>query len=103
MNFGLGNRRTGGTTGIQDDCDRGYTEVMAASQSEPSSDEPDIFSLPVPLMRLLQIAGWDGALPLFGALVPVISKAIWQKPPVAVGVALVLAPPVAALIRAHIG
>ncbi len=76
---------------------------MSIPHSEPSSDEPGFFPLPVPLVRALQIVGWDGVLPLFVALAPPVCKAIWPKPPLAVGAVLVLAPPVAALIRAHIG
>jgi|SRR6266446_1553982 len=76
---------------------------MPSLPPEPSSDESDLLSIPVPLVRVLQILGWDGALPLILALVPVVSRAIWPKPPVGVAGVLVLAPPVAALIRAHIG
>jgi len=54
-------------------------------------------------MRVLQILGWDGVLPLLIALAPPVCKAIWPKLPLVVGALLVLAPPVAALIRAHIG
>ena len=43
---------------------------MPSLPPEPSSDESDLLSIPVPLVRVLQILGWDGALPLILALVP---------------------------------
>jgi hypothetical protein len=62
-----------------------------------------MFSMPAPVVRLLQILGWDGALPLVVAVVPIVIKVICPKPPGEICVFLVLSPPVAALIRAHIG
>lgn len=76
---------------------------MATPYPEPLPDQPDVCSIPAPFVRALRLVGWDGALPLCVALGPVLVKTIWPKPPGAVGLVLVLAPPIAALIRAHIG
>ncbi len=76
---------------------------MSLTHPDSPSDEPDFALVPAPLLRVLQIAGWDGVLPLLVALAPAVVKAIYKNPPVGVGALLVLAPPAAALIRAHIG
>lgn len=55
------------------------------------------------LSRLLEVVAWDGVLPLLMAAGPLVVKTMFPNPPVGAGLALVLAPPVAALIRAHIG
>jgi hypothetical protein len=76
---------------------------MSSTAPDFAPDESSHDATPSRVVRLLQIAGWDGALPLVVALGPVLVRTICPKPPVAVGLFLVLAPPVAALIRAHIG
>lgn len=59
--------------------------------------------MPPRLAQLLQLVGWDGLLPLLMAAGPIVVKMTFPNPPLAAGVALVLAPPLAALVRAHIG
>ncbi len=76
---------------------------MSLPHADSSSDEPDFALVPAPLLRVLQIAGWDGVLPLLVGVAPAVVKAICNNPPVGVGAMLVLVPPGAALIRAHIG
>jgi hypothetical protein len=76
---------------------------MSTPHPDRSPCESGVFSIPVPVITFVQLFGWDGALPLFVALGPIVVKAIWPKPPLLIGTVLVLAPPVAALIRAHIG
>src|SRR5436189_4050402 len=76
---------------------------MSSAAPNFESDESWRDAMPSLLVRFLQIVGWDGALPLFVALGPVLVRTTCPKPPVAVGLLLVLAPPVAALVRAHIG
>jgi hypothetical protein len=51
----------------------------------------------------VQLFGWDGVLPVVVALGPIVARTIFEKPPGLVVVFLIFAPPVAALIRAHLG
>ncbi|MBI3866631.1 MAG: hypothetical protein HY290_32515 [Planctomycetia bacterium] len=76
---------------------------MASTAFDPAPDEPGEPTAPFPMARFLQILGWDGALPLVVALAPAFVKTFWPQPPVGVGLFLILAPPGAAMFRAHIG
>lgn len=76
---------------------------MSCPGPDSAPDDTGIFVMPSRLVRFLQIVGWDGALPLLVGSGPVAVKTIWPQPPGVVGLVLILAPPVAALIRAHIG
>lgn len=59
--------------------------------------------MPSRVARLLELVEWDGVLPMVMALGPLVIRTFFPKPPFVAGLLLVLGPPVAALIRAHIG
>jgi len=76
---------------------------MAPDTHDSVPDEPGMFAMPPRLQRFVQIVGWDGALPLVVGLGPIAVRAVGAQPRDGIGLILVLAPPIAALIRAHIG
>jgi hypothetical protein len=90
-------------TGTQLRRPEAWIDAMDNHPSELPADARNDSAGPSLVLQILERAGWDGALPLVVAAAPLIVKAIFPNPPVAAGVFLVLSPPVAAMIRAHIG
>lgn len=95
-------RPTRNVTGIYSASSIARMRVMTSTTSGPALEKTTGFFMPTPRLRPLQFIGWDGILPLFVALGPVLAKAIFLKPPMEVVICLIFAPLVAALIRAHI-